>query len=187
MLGNPDMNPTGHPPGATAWIAPIISSLALPQRKVINDLLKPTADESPSPYAARALTRDPESERAREITNRGIQVFAGGTNDLSSVLKAMIVGEENEVYTRMRIFEFAIQFDTLEYRVWSGLVYSSEKGDTIPSTDTCTTTARVRAQPSAVDDDGMSWSILSTMVYMEMPQFPMLGPLHNLRLCLPGE
>ena len=44
---------------------------------VIDKLLEPCADGTPSPYAVRALTRDPDSRRAKELVSRGIQCVRG--------------------------------------------------------------------------------------------------------------
>ena len=44
---------------------------------VIDGLLQPAADGSPSPYAIRALTRDPTSRRAKELADRGVEVVQG--------------------------------------------------------------------------------------------------------------
>ena len=46
---------------------------------VIESLLKPCEEHTPSPYAIRALTRDPNSRRAQELTRRGVEVFPGNT------------------------------------------------------------------------------------------------------------
>ena len=44
---------------------------------VIDALLKPAADGSLSPYAIRALTRNPESGRAKVLAQRGVEIFSG--------------------------------------------------------------------------------------------------------------
>lgn len=44
---------------------------------VINALLQPQADGSPSPYAVRALTRNPDHARAQELTRKGVEVVKG--------------------------------------------------------------------------------------------------------------
>ncbi len=46
---------------------------------VIDKLLEPCADGNPSPYAVRALTRDPESRRAQELVSRGVECVTGLT------------------------------------------------------------------------------------------------------------
>ena len=57
---------------------------------VIDALLKPAADGSPSPYAIRALTRNPESGRAKGLAQRGVKVFSGTSERTvdSSTMKA---------------------------------------------------------------------------------------------------
>lgn len=45
---------------------------------VINALLAPAADGSPSPYSIRALTRDPSHERAQALTAKGVECVKGG-------------------------------------------------------------------------------------------------------------
>lgn len=44
---------------------------------VIDALLAPATDGSPSPYIVRALTRDPSHERARDLTAKGVECFEG--------------------------------------------------------------------------------------------------------------
>ena len=44
---------------------------------VIDGLLAPTVDGQPSPYAVRALTRDPASARAQELAKKGCEVVQG--------------------------------------------------------------------------------------------------------------
>ena len=44
---------------------------------VIDALLKPAADGSPSPYAVRALTRDTQSRRAKLLASKGVEVVEG--------------------------------------------------------------------------------------------------------------
>ena len=44
---------------------------------VINALLAPTTDGTPSSYAVRALTRDPDSRRAKELAKKGVELFKG--------------------------------------------------------------------------------------------------------------
>ena len=44
---------------------------------VINKLLEPGADGSPSPYAVRALTRNPSSRRAMELEGKGVEIVKG--------------------------------------------------------------------------------------------------------------
>ena len=44
---------------------------------VIDALLKPQVDGSPSPYAIRALTRNPTHPRAEALTRKGAEVVKG--------------------------------------------------------------------------------------------------------------
>ncbi len=44
---------------------------------VSDALLAPKPDGSPSPYSVRALTRDPNSRRARELTTKGVECVQG--------------------------------------------------------------------------------------------------------------
>ncbi len=44
---------------------------------VIDALLKPAPDGSPSPYSVRALTRNPKGERAQELARKGVEVVQG--------------------------------------------------------------------------------------------------------------
>ena len=44
---------------------------------VVDGLLAPSADGSPSPYAVRALTRDPDSRRAQLLKDKGVECVRG--------------------------------------------------------------------------------------------------------------
>jgi uncharacterized protein YbjT (DUF2867 family) len=44
---------------------------------VIDALLAPVKDGSPSPYTVRALTRDPSHHRAQELAARGVELAQG--------------------------------------------------------------------------------------------------------------
>ncbi|RDX42240.1 NAD-P-binding protein [Lentinus brumalis] len=165
---------------------------------VVDALLKPSDDGSPSPYSVRVLTRDTTSARAQELARKGVELVKGSVDDFSSVLAALegaygafvntdsfTLGEEKEIFISMRIFELAKQIGTLQHYVYSGLDYSYKLGGYSPAYR-CVHhdgKARVcdwmRAQPSVVSDDNMSWSILTTMVYMEMLTIPMMGPLNK--------
>jgi uncharacterized protein YbjT (DUF2867 family) len=47
-------------------------------RAVVNSLLAPSAEDgTPSPYAVRALSRDPESKHALSLRDQGVEVFKG--------------------------------------------------------------------------------------------------------------
>lgn len=73
----------------TSQLAPIFKKLILvigatgaQGLAVIDKLLAPSEDGSPSPYIVRALTRDPGSGRARELTSKGVECVKG--QDLAS-------------------------------------------------------------------------------------------------------
>ena len=44
---------------------------------VVDKLLAPSEDGAPSPYAVRALTRNPQGYRARELEAKGVDVVQG--------------------------------------------------------------------------------------------------------------
>lgn len=44
---------------------------------VIPAILGPKEDGTPSPYAVRALTRDPTHRRAKELESLGVELFRG--------------------------------------------------------------------------------------------------------------
>ena len=44
---------------------------------VIDALLAPNADGSPSPYSVRALTRDPKSKQALDLSKKGVECVRG--------------------------------------------------------------------------------------------------------------
>lgn len=44
---------------------------------VVDALLAPASDGSPSPYSVRALTRNPKNERALSLKARGVEVLQG--------------------------------------------------------------------------------------------------------------
>lgn len=44
---------------------------------VIDSLLEPSADGTPSPYAIRALTRNPDNVRAKALAAKGVECVKG--------------------------------------------------------------------------------------------------------------
>ncbi|EIW58137.1 NAD-P-binding protein [Trametes versicolor FP-101664 SS1] len=163
---------------------------------VIDKLLEPAADGSPSPYAVRALTRDPASRRAKLLADNGVELAKGAFDDLPSVYAALegvwgawvntdgfTVGEVKELFAGMRIFELAKQTGTVRHYVWSNLDYSFKKGGYNPTyrVEHYDGKGRVgewmQAQPSVVSDDDMSWSIVTSGPYMEMLNIGMFGPI----------
>ncbi|KZP13095.1 NAD(P)-binding protein [Athelia psychrophila] len=166
---------------------------------VIDALLAPCDDSTPTPYAVRAFTRDPSSERAQQLSNRGIECVKGSVEDFPSVQAALegvygvfvntdtfAIGEQREIYANMRIFEIAKQTKTLRHYVFSGLGYALKLGAYNPEymVDHFNAKGRVsdwlQAQPSVVDDSALSWSVVNTCLYFEMLSHSMLlGPLNK--------
>ncbi|EKM51660.1 uncharacterized protein PHACADRAFT_127419 [Phanerochaete carnosa HHB-10118-sp] len=164
---------------------------------VIDALLAVSADGSPSPYAVRALTRDPNSRRARDLAAKGVELFTGSLDDLPTILAALkgtwgafvntdsfVFGEQKEVFLGMRIFELAQQAKTVRHYIWSSLDYAAKKSGYDPKyrVEHFDAKGRVadwlKAQPSIASDDSLSWSCLSTGgPYMEMFKSPFMGPL----------
>ncbi|KAI1785920.1 nmrA-family protein [Ganoderma leucocontextum] len=163
---------------------------------VIDALLKPQADGSPSPYAVRALTRNPDDARAQDLARRGIEVVKGSVQDFASIAAALkgvygafvntdtwTLSEAQEVLAGIRIFELAKEAGTVRHYVWSGLDNVFKKGNYNPKyyAEHYTAKSRVadwmKAQESVVADDKLSWSVLSTGPYMDMLNMPVFGPL----------
>ena len=53
-------------------------------RYVVKSLLAPSEDGTPSPYAVRALSRDPESKQALILREQGVEVFRGRSSGISA-------------------------------------------------------------------------------------------------------
>ncbi|KDQ59067.1 hypothetical protein JAAARDRAFT_154298 [Jaapia argillacea MUCL 33604] len=169
---------------------------------VIAALLAPGEDGTPSPYAVRALTRNTESARAKELKEKGVDVVQGSFYDFPSVFNALqgvygawvnidgfSVGEQKEIYCGMRIFELAKQVGTVRHYVWSNLDYVTKKGKYNPDYECDHSNGKgrvgewMKAQPSVVSDTDMSWSAVTTGPYMEMLRVFMFGPLNRRADC----
>ncbi|KAH9948542.1 NAD(P)-binding protein [Amylocystis lapponica] len=165
---------------------------------VIDALLKPASDGTPSPYAVRAFTRNPESRRAVELARNGVQIAKGSFDNFPSVLAALqgvygawvntdgfTVGEAKEIQAGMRIFELAKQVKTVRHYIWSNLDYVFKKGNYNPiyRCEHDDGKGRVgewmKAQPSVATDDDMSWTCVTTVPYMDMLTAIMFGPLNR--------
>ncbi|KAI0785596.1 NAD(P)-binding protein [Abortiporus biennis] len=165
---------------------------------VIDALLAPSDDGSPSPYTIRAFTRDINSRRSLELTARGVECVQGNTDDELSILAALrnvygvwtnldsfALGQQKEIYTGIRIFELAKQVRTVRHYVWSGLDYAFKKGNYNPAynCDHLNGKAKVtdwmRAQPSNPTDNDMSWSVVTTTPYMDTLKIHMFGPVNR--------
>ena len=53
-------------------------------RSVVKSLLAPSEDGTPSPYAVRALSRDPESKQALSLREQGVEVFRGRSSGIGA-------------------------------------------------------------------------------------------------------
>ncbi|KAI5116170.1 hypothetical protein M0805_004986 [Coniferiporia weirii] len=163
---------------------------------VIDALLAPSADGSPSPYAVRALTRNTNSQRAQTLKDRGVECVQGSFEDFPTVLKALenvygawintdgfTVGETRELYAGMRIFELAKQVGTVRHYIWSNLDYTTKKSgyNPIHKVGHYDGKGRVaewmKAQESDTSENGMTWSSVTSGPYMDMLKIMMFGPL----------
>ena len=60
-------------------------------RAVVNSLLAPSEDGTPSPYTVRALSRDPESKHVLSLREQGVEVFKGRSPGIGARYKAQRV------------------------------------------------------------------------------------------------
>ncbi|KAL0572092.1 hypothetical protein V5O48_009870 [Marasmius crinis-equi] len=108
---------------------------------VVSSLLAPTKDGSPSPYAVRALTRDPTHERALKLKAAGAELFEGSFENINDIIAAyqgcwgvfvntdtFAVGQKREIYAAIQLYEYAHREKGIRHFVWSGLDYSSKVG-----------------------------------------------------------
>lgn len=128
---------------------------------VVEALLAPSPDGSPSPWRVRVLTRDPEHKRAVHLKQLGAELVKGDVIDLSlnhlfpdpitgsfgdfpvvsklfdGVYGAFVntdgfsVGEVAELHIGVRIYELARSAKVKHY-VWSSLDYALKKGNWDP-------------------------------------------------------
>ncbi|KAJ7773813.1 NAD-P-binding protein [Mycena metata] len=175
----------------------VIGATGAQGKVVVEGLLAPDAQGNASPYAVRALTRDPTSKHALELTAQGVECVKGSFEDFDSVARALdgaygawvntdgfTVGEMKEIYSGMRIFETATRAPALRHYVWSSLPYVSKLTGFDPDykVDHMDAKARVadwlRAQPSDASEDKLSWSIVTTGPYMELLMGGLFDPLN---------
>ncbi|KAI0317726.1 hypothetical protein OF83DRAFT_1045243, partial [Amylostereum chailletii] len=163
----------------------VIGATGAQGRAVIDKLLAPAKDGSPSPYAVRGLTRDPTSKSAQELAAQGVELVTGSFTDMAAVEKALHgaygafvntdgfnVSEATEIWTGIRIFETAKQVGTLKHYVWSGLdhVFKASRGGYNPEVKCdhidgkAIVSEWMSSQPSNED---MTWSVLTTAVYLD--------------------
>ncbi|KAJ7164160.1 NAD-P-binding protein [Mycena filopes] len=174
----------------------VIGATGAQGQAVIESLLAPTETGEPSPYAVRALTRDPSSTHAKALAARGVECVTGSFTDYPGVGKALegaygawvntdtfSVGAMEEVYAGMRIYEVAKTVPSLRHYVWSNLQYVLKNAQFDPqySADQANAKGRVgewlSAQPSEVGD-GLTWSQVTTAPYMDMLKGDRFSPLN---------
>ncbi|KAJ6459621.1 NAD-P-binding protein [Mycena sanguinolenta] len=162
----------------------VIGATGAQGRAVIDALLAPDASGNPSPYTVRALTRDLTSASAQSLEKRGVECVKGSFTDYAAVARALegaygawvntdgfTVGEMEEIYAGMRIYEVAKRVPSLRHYVWSNLRYVLKNGDFNPdyAADHMNAKGRVgewlSVQPSALGD-GLTWSQVTTGPYM---------------------
>ncbi|KAJ6459620.1 NAD-P-binding protein [Mycena sanguinolenta] len=174
----------------------VIGATGAQGRAVIDALLEPTATGQPSPYTVRALTRDPNSASAQALTKQGVECVKGSFTDYASVARALegaygvwvntdgfTVGEIEEIYAGMRIFEVAKRVTSLRHYVWSNIRYVLKNSNFNPdyAADHMNAKGRVgewlSVQPSALGDE-LTWSQVTTGPYMDMLNGGLFSPLN---------
>ncbi|KAI0317553.1 NAD-P-binding protein [Amylostereum chailletii] len=171
----------------------VIGATGAQGRAVVDKLLAPASDGSPSPYAVRGLTRDPTSKSAQELAAQGVELITGSFTDMAVVQKALQgaygafvntdnfnVGEATEIWVGIRTFELAKQVGTVKQYVWSGLDHLFKKGGYDPKYKTdhmdgkAIVSEWMSAQPSNED---MAWTVITTGPYMDAHLH--FGPLYK--------
>ncbi|EPT01228.1 hypothetical protein FOMPIDRAFT_1036372 [Fomitopsis schrenkii] len=162
---------------------------------IVEKLLAPAEDGSPSPYSVRVLTRDPHSRRAQELASKGVELFQGAFDDFSSVAEALkdcygtfvntdgfTVGQAKEVWCGIHIYELA-KYAKVKHYIWSNLEYFSKITNFDPKYRCEHSDGKgivgdfIQAQPSVVSDTDMSWTLVTSGPYMEMLHHAMFGPV----------
>ncbi|KAJ7704331.1 NAD-P-binding protein [Mycena rosella] len=176
----------------------VIGATGAQGQAVIDALLSPNKSGQASPWRVRALTRDPTSSHAQALAARGVEsVRAGSFSDAVAVATALdgaygawvntdgfTVGEAEEIYAGMRIFEIAKQTASMRHYVWSNLRYVFKKAgyNTEYKAEHMDAKGRVgewlNAQPSDVGPDGLAWSQVTTGPYMDTLQGGIFSPLN---------
>jgi hypothetical protein len=144
------------------------------------------------------LTRDPASERCKELTSKGVECVKGSFEDFVSVRAAlegcygvwvntdgMTCGEAKEIYAGMRIWEVSNTVPGLRHYVWSALEYSLKKGGysdeyRVQHFDPKGRVAEwMQVQKSDASDTGLSWTVVTSCPYLEMVNMAMFGPINK--------
>jgi len=154
---------------------------------VIEALLAPSRDGSPSPYRVRALTRNPNHRRAQQLAEMGVELVQGSFLDFKAIERlfdgvygafvntdGFSVGEQAEVHAGLVIYELA-KAKGIRHYVWSSLDYSLKAGNwnRIYKCDHYNAKGRVAeflsSQPNEIQrKDGLMWTVFTNGPYMDM-------------------
>ncbi|KAF8188183.1 hypothetical protein K438DRAFT_1972371 [Mycena galopus ATCC 62051] len=142
----------------------VIGGTGAQRQVVIDALLAPDPGGRPSPYTVRALTRDPNSSFAQELRRRAAVARAlEGACGAWVNTDGFTVGETEEIYAGMRIYEVAKRVPSLRHYN-GGFNPDYAVGHINPK-------ARVgewlSVQPTALGD-GLTGSQVTTGPYMKM-------------------
>jgi uncharacterized protein YbjT (DUF2867 family) len=142
----------------------------------------PQALVSDKKYLVRAITRNAASTESKELAALpGVTVFEGDAYNEQSLRKAFegvnyvfantngfAIGEKNEIYWGIRLYELAREFG-VEHFLYAGLEYASKLGNFDPKYRTGHLDGKgkvvdfISAQPTAP----MKWSVLTSCLYIE--------------------
>ncbi|KIK55584.1 hypothetical protein GYMLUDRAFT_248620 [Collybiopsis luxurians FD-317 M1] len=174
----------------------VIGATGAQGRPVVSSLLAPNDDGTPSPYTARALTRDPTSEQAKLLASWGVELFKGRVDDLDGIAEAFegcygvfvnidtfSAGQQTEIYSGIKMFELAHRA-RMKHFIWSGFEYASKLGNfdlkydfAIHYNGKAIVTEFLKSQSSSPSGDSLTWSTFALGPYLENLRGPLLGPL----------
>jgi len=78
-------------PDASKKLILVIGATGAQGLAVIDSLLAPRDDGSPSPYSVRAVTRDPLSRRAQELKAKGVECVKGDLTFTPCVCQILLI------------------------------------------------------------------------------------------------
>ncbi|KAF8310276.1 NAD(P)-binding protein [Clavulina sp. PMI_390] len=153
----------------------------------IKHLLAPSASGAPSPWKVRALTRNPDHRRAKELRALGAELIQGSYTDPNTIHRLFegahgayvntdgyTVGAAKELHTAFEIWEIA-KYQKLRHFVWSNLDYAFKIGGFNPvyAADHCNAKGRfadyLSSQPSHIGrKEGTAWTVYTNGPYMEL-------------------
>ena len=135
-----------------------------------------------SKYNVRVITRNATSLEARKLTAiPGVTIFEGDSYDEPTLREALVgiqygfantngfaIGEKNEIYWGIRLYELAREFDIVHF-IYAGLEYASKLGNFNPRYRTPNLDGKgkvveyLKSQPTSP----MAWSILMSCPYIQ--------------------